>query len=266
MVKPDGTESIVRVAFQIPYAVFDFEAVKRLDYFEEPYMKRLDDELHPFYYKYEIGLPEGTTGDFYKPYLDTNTYMLYADKYVYGENGEAKLEEGSRIELGAIKDYSGILVGLNLAYYTTSQENIYTTDKEKGITLLTIVSKIIEQLNKDYPYGLGADSYSNEIGTNTINIDLKGKVVVYGDDEGPVITINGDEIKQKWFFGFDYNKASDNNFAGWYYIGSLYSEDKASHNILFDTNNGNNNPTNGNTLNLGGVWFEVEEDGINNDD
>lgn len=73
-------------------------------------------------------------------------------------------------DLGAVKDESGILIGLNLTldHFTGGTSNI----------------RIINQLNEEYPNGLPSD-----------NVDLKGKIITVGDTDD-----------QKKFFAFDYQQ------------------------------------------------------------
>lgn len=86
------------------------------------------------------------------------------------EQGQTVTYEGRDdwYDLGAVKDDSGILIGLNLplSHFPDGTSNI----------------RIVNQLNIDYPNGLPSD-----------NVDLHGKIITVGDTDD-----------QKKFFAYDY--------------------------------------------------------------
>lgn len=86
------------------------------------------------------------------------------------------------LDLGSVKDESGILVGLNisLADHPT----------------LGDISTAITYLNNTYPNGLDG-------------IDLKGKIISIGDTDD-----------SKLFYAFDYSYVNG-NYGGWFYLGSF---------------------------------------------
>lgn len=86
------------------------------------------------------------------------------------------------LDLGSIKEDSGVLVGLNISL----EENPTLSD-------MTVA---IQYLNNNYPTGLKG-------------LDLEGKIVTIGSAK-----------ENKSFYAFDYSLKSG-NYKGWYYLGSF---------------------------------------------
>lgn len=122
-------------------------------------------------------------------------------------------------DLGSIKDESGILIGLNLS--------------KKDNPSLSTVSNTINYLNATYPNGL-------------TDLLLKGKVVCVGDDTN----------SNKLFYAFDYSKIKS-VYKGWFYVGSLTSD--MSSFLMIANKLDPDYETKKEKLNVGGVWFVVEE-------
>lgn len=117
--------------------------------------------------------------------------------------------------LGNIKEDSGILVGLN----------IYNSQ------LLNNILGSIEYLNNTFPQGLQG-------------LDLKGKVVSIGM-----------ENDAKRFYAFDYTKDSNDNYVGWYYLGTIQLEVIPN---LITSRDDEDLEEKKDLLPPGGVWFIVE--------
>ena len=108
---------------------------------------------------------------------DYHILVLFSDpakRQQIVESGEAKTYDGRNdwYDLGAVKEDSGILIGMNLTldHFTDGTSNI----------------RIISQLNQEYPSGLPSS-----------DVDLHGKIITVG---------NADDNKK--FFAFDYNTNS----------------------------------------------------------
>lgn len=96
------------------------------------------------------------------------------------------------LDLGSVFTDSGILIGLNLD----------NTDFDMSVEQFSQleVGDIITQLNDLYADGLVGDDHLN----------------------GKIITV-GTPGEKKEFYAFDYNKDSQNNYKGWYFLGSIES-------------------------------------------
>lgn len=268
-------KSQVKVALEIPYFVLDLEAetaqpgesVEVID--TTPI---IEGTTPNFYKKYKVKIPQGANGNYYEITYDEETYTFYKTLYKYEiEDNQYHAQEPEK--MGTLKDESGMLIGLTMGYYNLIEDNPSSTDNEyvhnNGLTHKSLVTDfisennpqlvediaiIINNLNEDFPYGLGRKKVNEEITIN--DIDLHGKVIAYGSPYKPTQLIGEKEIIEKWIFGFDYSTKEDGSFAGWYYLGSLYS-DYTTHNILFDESTSYGTPVNGNPLNIGGVWFRI---------
>lgn len=127
--------------------------------------------------------------------LDSNQKDKYGNKWVpsttvVGSNGLSLNEPNVYWrDYGTIKDYDGILVGLNV----TNEEVIAA-----GFT------SVIDYLNDKYPDGL--------VNSSTVE-GIQGKVVTYGDPQ----------TSQKEFYGFNYNYSyheTEDSYK-WYYLGMI---------------------------------------------
>ena len=96
------------------------------------------------------------------------------------------------LDLGSVFTDSGILIGLNLD----------NTDFDMSVEQFSQleVGDIITRLNNLYADGLVGDDH------------LNGKIITVG--------IPGEK---KEFYAFDYNRDSQNNYKGWYFLGSIES-------------------------------------------
>ena len=68
VVNPNGDESVVYLGFTFPYFVTDWEVESKDPYVAGRYsntvsIERMDDETHPFYAKWKLGIPKGVKGD-----------------------------------------------------------------------------------------------------------------------------------------------------------------------------------------------------------
>lgn len=120
-----------------------------------------------------IGNPINYIMDTYLNPDNYHLYLLFSDpekRRELFEQGQAELFDDGEYwyDLGAVKDASGILIGLNLpmSHFPDGTSNI----------------RIINQLNTDYPDGLPST-----------DVDLHGKVITVGDTDD-----------EKKFFAFDY--------------------------------------------------------------
>lgn len=124
------------------------------------------------------------------------------------------------LDLGSIKDESGILIGFNIPRITSGEGKNDTIDDA------------IVYLNKIYPNGLGES-----------DANLKGKVVTIG---------NGTEIKD--FYAYDYvnYKPGTEELGTWYYIGTF--DNNIEKILLSDTEE-----VALRDLSEGGVWLKITE-------
>ena len=122
-------------------------------------------------------------------------------------------------DLGAVKDESGILIGLNLdtSYFTNGTSH----------------SRIIAQLNEDYPNGLPSS-----------NTELHGKIITVGDE---------DEIKE--LYAFDYQNET------WYYLGTASADEDVTETqgVLVGYEDNDELIQQGEDLPIGTVWLIVED-------
>lgn len=110
------------------------------------------------------------------------------------------------LDLGSVFTDSGILIGLNL-------DNTNFNMSVEQFSQLT-VSEIIALLNDLYANGLVGDDH------------LNGKIITVG--------IPGEK---KEFYAFDYNKDSQNNYKGWYFLGSIESAARGEQDCKMGTQN-----------------------------
>lgn len=110
------------------------------------------------------------------------------------------------LDLGSVFTDSGILIGLNL-------DNTDFDMSVEQFSQLT-VSEIITRLNNLYASGLDGDDH------------LNGKIITVG--------IPGEK---KEFYAFDYNKDSQNNYKGWYFLGSIESAARGEQDCKMGTQN-----------------------------
>ena len=110
------------------------------------------------------------------------------------------------LDLGSVFTDSGILIGLNLN----------NTDFDMSVEQFSqlTVSEIITRLNDLYASGLDGDDH------------LNGKIITVG--------IPGEK---KEFYAFDYNKDSQNNYKGWYFLGSIESAARGEQDCKMGTQN-----------------------------
>ena len=110
------------------------------------------------------------------------------------------------LDLGSVFTDSGILIGLNLN----------NTDFDMSVEQFSqlTVSEIITRLNNLYANGLVGDDH------------LNGKIITVG--------IPGEK---KEFYAFDYNKDSQNNYKGWYFLGSIESAARGEQDCKMGTQN-----------------------------
>lgn len=109
---------------------------------------------------------------------------------IKGTNSNADYSSCYWRDLGAIKDQSGVLVGLNVSFETV-EESEY--------------SNIIDYLNATYPMGLQEDD------NTTYGTSLLGKIITYtprSDEEAGT-------KQDKEFYAFDYNVGT------WYFLGQI---------------------------------------------
>lgn len=111
------------------------------------------------------------------------------------------------LDLGSVFTDSGILIGLNLD--NTNFDNM-SVEQFSQLT----VSEIITRLNNLYASGLDGDDH------------LNGKIITVG--------IPGEK---KEFYAFDYNKDSQNNYKGWYFLGSIESAARGEQDCKMGTQN-----------------------------
>lgn len=111
------------------------------------------------------------------------------------------------LDLGSVFTDSGILIGLNLD--NTDFDNM-SVEQFSQLT----VSEIITRLNNLYASGLDGDDH------------LNGKIITVG--------IPGEK---KEFYAFDYNKDSQNNYKGWYFLGSIESAARGEQDCKMGTQN-----------------------------
>lgn len=121
------------------------------------------------------------------------------------------------LDLGVIKGESGIYIGLNIS----------TAD----VPDLTTVDATIEYLNTTYPNGL-------------TGADLEGKIVTVGD-----------EADYKLFYAFDYSFDDNNQYKGWYYLGSIGS----STGTVVGEEGDPSTEALASQLPTNGIWFIVED-------
>lgn len=261
----DNNKTILKLATQIPAPYFDFSEYDPSEKGVAPTVNPLflnesgeDTRTNLFYNNYEYPL----VTKYYKPRIDNDE--LYGELYEYtvnedGENYSYKATNGKTIYLGKIKQESGILIGKNVSYYilnseagsqTDSDLQQYLDNKEKRDTLLTVAlngyilltnKKVIcKKLNDDYPCGLGyvyakqIDSKNDDKTKREANdIDLIGKIITYGDENGPIVN---DKVTT-WFFGYDFSRkqVSLEIIPDWYYLNLyavetkiVYAEDQGS--------------------------------------
>lgn len=123
-------------------------------------------------------------------------------------------------DLGAVKDESGILIGLNISL----EEHPELTD----------LADIIAYLNQLYPNGL------------TDSVDLLGKIITVGENES-----------NKQFYAFDYNYDEEGKYKGWYYLG-CFNVDSANL-FFFADENDEGLSSKQRLLDAGGIWFVLED-------
>lgn len=143
-------------------------------------------------------------------------------------------------DYGAIKDYDGILVGLNV-----TEEDVESAG----------FSNIIDYLNDKYPDGLvNKDSYYDPSTGEVVegSQGLKGKVVTYGNPQ----------TSQKEFYGFNYNWAYNDvseNYK-WYYLGMI--ADSGYRDVVLLTQN-DYTASDISNLNVDGLVFKIiKQDGV----
>lgn len=139
------------------------------------------------------------------------------------ESGESYTYDGKDgwFDLGAVKDDSGILIGLNL-----------TTDDSEDYDLNN-TTEAIAYLNDTYSGGL----------TGT---DLQGKVVTIGS-----------ATDSKQFYAFDYNLDDNGEYYGWYYLGSFNVE--IFDFVIIGAETDDDIESKKSSLDIGGLWFVVED-------
>ena len=240
-------------------------------------------EKNYFYSKYEYPL----VTKYYKPRIENDE--LYGDLYTYQQvEGSAQYsyqqsDSTDSLYLGKIKQESGILIGQNLAYYILASEagqlsnnkysqtdeelndyiiskekrNTLRTEKTEGYVLLENKKVICKKLNDDFPCGLGYDYFSEQDHTKrtVTNVDLVGKIITYGDEEGPLSESMGDKVIT-WFFAYDFSREEDSSngeiIPNWYYL-SLYSSETK---IIFALDNDSGTlPETSEEIKQGDLWI-----------
>ena len=137
------------------------------------------------------------------------------------EQGQTVTYEGRDdwYDLGAVKDDSGILIGLNLplSHFPDGTSNV----------------RIVNQLNIDYPNGLPSD-----------NVDLRGKIITVGDTDDQKKFFAYDYLNGTWYYVGDASAAGQVTQTQGVIVG--YEDDDALIEQAED-------------LPIGTVWFIVED-------
>ena len=137
------------------------------------------------------------------------------------EQGQTVTYEGRNdwYDLGAVKDDSGILIGLNLplSHFPNGTSNI----------------RIVDQLNTDYPNGLPSS-----------NTELHGKIITVGDEEDQKKFFAYDYLNNTWYYVGDASAAGQVTQTQGVIVG--YEDDEALIEQAED-------------LPIGTVWFIVED-------
>ena len=117
----DSGECNAYIGFKIPYLVMDWQA-KTIDSYENPTIEEKDEsKSHPFYKKWELGIPKGRTG--------TSLSDLKIKKYNLVEDGDIKTVDG--------QSYQGIQ-GQNILIYNQTD---YENNNPQGITTRKYLGK-----------------------------------------------------------------------------------------------------------------------------
>lgn len=121
------------------------------------------------------------------------------------------------LDLGAIKDQAGLLVGYHLtnsiihdtAATLTADDNFNPNNYTKEDSYTYNINEIITYLNKVHPGGVTSTGFQPS------NVKTESKIVTYSPGKT--------DAEQQKFFAYDYNRYSSSTGVGkgWYYLGSL---------------------------------------------